>query len=454
MKRILAPFILIALIGISTISCNLTLVNLNTKEQNLFPKNEIPYSAANFGKILYGKTLVSKLVVAEPLDGCGELKNINSTGSPFLLMERGNCTFVQKVRYAQLAGASMAIIYDNLIEDSNSLVMIADGHMSDITIPSVIIKKSDGENLATLAKERLTSSTEEKYIAVMMVFDVKKTASIDYKFFITTSSRQSFKLIRDFEPYFRVLEKSAKFEPHYAIWYCPGCSADSQKVKEMCVSGGKYCFPNPTDGKTTGKELVLEDLKQICIYKDNTENWWRYMEKFDLDCIDYSDMKTCSTKIMGDLSIDKEKIDKCIDDSFEKAAGETTNMELNDNSILKKERISLNEYNILQWPEVIINGNMFRGNLEADLIFNAICASLKDAPEECKLSNPVPADSDGVSVGVVLLIVAISIVVIFLLMIFVYRRMLKREISQNMNTQINDMVSQYMAFYDKKEDQK
>lgn len=62
------------------------------------------------------------LYVAEPLDACLPLGNeVNSTakgtGSPFVLIIRGGCSFEDKVRRAQSAGFKAAIIYDNLDAD-------------------------------------------------------------------------------------------------------------------------------------------------------------------------------------------------------------------------------------------------------------------------------------------------------------------------------------------------
>lgn len=52
-----------------------------------------------------------------PIDGCQPIPT--TYGSQFVLMERGNCTFVTKVRNAQTAGYSFAIIGDNVDEEFN-----------------------------------------------------------------------------------------------------------------------------------------------------------------------------------------------------------------------------------------------------------------------------------------------------------------------------------------------
>lgn len=65
--------------------------------------------------------------MANPYDGCSALKP--SYGSQFVLIERGNCTFVTKVKNAQNAGYMLAIIGNNNDEPLKSdFVMADDGH--------------------------------------------------------------------------------------------------------------------------------------------------------------------------------------------------------------------------------------------------------------------------------------------------------------------------------------
>lgn len=57
----------------------------------------------------------------------------------FLLMLRGDCTFVKKVTNAQQEGNQLAIIMDNVIEKTQKIVMANDGYASHINIPSIFI---------------------------------------------------------------------------------------------------------------------------------------------------------------------------------------------------------------------------------------------------------------------------------------------------------------------------
>jgi hypothetical protein len=64
-----------------------------------------------------------------------------------MLVKRGKCTFVQKVRNVQRKGGILAIVLDNVEEafDLHNIIMRDDGTGADIKIPSVLIKKEDAD---------------------------------------------------------------------------------------------------------------------------------------------------------------------------------------------------------------------------------------------------------------------------------------------------------------------
>eukprot|EP00898_Chlorokybus_atmophyticus_P005638 jgi/Chlat1/6075/Chrsp4S06223 len=70
------------------------------------------------------------------------------------LMERGNCSFHDKVLHAQLAGAVAAIVFNNEIDQD--LMTMSAQNANDIRIPSVLISKQDGYllRLSLLVREQ------------------------------------------------------------------------------------------------------------------------------------------------------------------------------------------------------------------------------------------------------------------------------------------------------------
>ena len=69
------------------------------------------------------------------------------------MVDRGNCTFVSKARYAELAGAKMLIVVDNKDEVSESVIMIEDGHGNEIYIPTILIRREDGAKIKSAIEE-------------------------------------------------------------------------------------------------------------------------------------------------------------------------------------------------------------------------------------------------------------------------------------------------------------
>ena len=64
---------------------------------------------------------------------------------PMILLDRGNCSFVTKVRNVERAGANVALIGDNKVEDSEVFIMSDDGSGHSVNIPSFLVRKSTAD---------------------------------------------------------------------------------------------------------------------------------------------------------------------------------------------------------------------------------------------------------------------------------------------------------------------
>lgn len=98
---------------------------------------------AHFGKELTGNMrFIGKPAVVKPYDACTPITNSEQVTGKFGIAERGKCTFAQKVRNMQAAGAELAIILDNIEDSSHEttaiFAMSGDGK-DDITIPAVFL---------------------------------------------------------------------------------------------------------------------------------------------------------------------------------------------------------------------------------------------------------------------------------------------------------------------------
>lgn len=72
---------------------------------------------------------------------------------PIILLDRGDCNFVTKVRNVEKAGANVALIGDNKVEDSETFIMTDDGSGHSINIPSFLIRKDAAEELKSTYNE-------------------------------------------------------------------------------------------------------------------------------------------------------------------------------------------------------------------------------------------------------------------------------------------------------------
>jgi len=61
-------------------------------------------------------------------------------------VDRGTCTFVTKVRNCQDVGAKAVIIVDN-VDESTLPYMADDGNGGSLTTPSLLMSKTDGQNI-------------------------------------------------------------------------------------------------------------------------------------------------------------------------------------------------------------------------------------------------------------------------------------------------------------------
>ncbi|XP_046976893.1 ER degradation-enhancing alpha-mannosidase-like protein 3 [Vanessa cardui] len=116
-----------------------------------------PAGPGHFGKDLTGSTMYSGTpAFAVPIDACTAIENSKDVAGKFVIATRGDCTFAQKVRYLQEAGATLAIILDNVKSSSHEttalFAMSGDGK-DDIEIPAIFLFSREGLYLTASMQE-------------------------------------------------------------------------------------------------------------------------------------------------------------------------------------------------------------------------------------------------------------------------------------------------------------
>lgn len=99
--------------------------------------------------------------VAPSSNGCETITNAAALNGNIALIRRGDCTFVLKVKAAQVAGAIGVIMMNNV--DGTPVAMGGDD--TTITIPSIMISKSDGDILEAAVLAGTVSGTLNPIVA-------------------------------------------------------------------------------------------------------------------------------------------------------------------------------------------------------------------------------------------------------------------------------------------------
>ncbi|KAF0768762.1 ER degradation-enhancing alpha-mannosidase-like protein 3 [Aphis craccivora] len=107
--------------------------------------------AANFGLPLnLGLKVVARIAIANPVKGCETLINPNAVKEKIVLVERGDCMFIEKARKLQEAGAVGGIVIDNATDSSvitSRAFSMSDDGVDDVSIPLVFLFASEARPL-------------------------------------------------------------------------------------------------------------------------------------------------------------------------------------------------------------------------------------------------------------------------------------------------------------------
>ena len=208
---------LISIYLINIFYCFIT-IRRPRKLRDLFEDNKIKTSYATFGFNPYGYIISGHLYYAgnniaadlacnyndlkTALDN--ETKTIKDHSIPQIIMvDRGSCHFVEKVRNIQHAGGKAAIIIDNNDEDIDTIIMGDDGTGKNIFIPAVLISKTDGSKLKNYYLNNLTTDNDShKTISIDIDFQIEhKDNMARLDIFMSSSSEIIYKLFIDMYQY-------------------------------------------------------------------------------------------------------------------------------------------------------------------------------------------------------------------------------------------------------------
>lgn len=138
--------------------------------------------------------------------------------SPVVIVDRGDCHFVSKVRNIEKLGVKLAIIVDDKIENSEDLIMADDGTGHSINIPSFIIRKKEGDIIKSFAREA------DKTVYVKAELEIAHPDNrVEYELWYSTSFDLDFDMVRELQAYQAVLSRDALFTPRILTYSCKYC---------------------------------------------------------------------------------------------------------------------------------------------------------------------------------------------------------------------------------------
>lgn len=377
---------------------------------SLFKEDGYDHREALFGIPPYGGSIAQTVYYADddlcdpnvdttkgyPRRQKGDTGKMAEWESPYILMvNRGGCTFVKKVRNAQRSGAAGVIIADNtcLCSDVDCIeaadnptcetsepIMADDGSGSDISIPSFLMFKHDADKV----KEKLM---DDQPVQLEMSWSLPNPDDrVEYDLWSTPTDVVSKQLLTEFKPIAKSLGDRAYFTPHMYIYdgvktHCQGNDGENF-CYNLCTNNGRYCATDPDndlDKGISGADVVKESLRRLCIWKHYGEQdgvgeaWWNYVEEFMDRCNspDYFMNEDCVKDCYKHAKVDGDKVDRCMSDS-----GGLTNDK--PNVFLDLEISAQSERGVVVLPTAFVNTAAIRGQLSSASVFTAICAGYSE----------------------------------------------------------------------------
>jgi len=321
-----------------------------------------------------------------------ELKIPADNGAPFiLLVERGDCTYVRKVRNAQQLGAAAVLIADtkhsllpvvdpdddadilfldhsNHTDHATAFRMGDDGSGKDISIPSMMIAKPEYEDIKSAidSKPNSTGTVVAEMAWHVPKFENKVVMDLWHSP-IDTHSRQF--LASNFSVLAKTFDLNGIDSKHYDTnknllefheypvlldGTALGCKGNSKAPDEpcykLCTNGGRYC--HVSHHHTDGKDIVMESLRRLCISKHTSDPkiYWDYIDFFSKNCFEHDHFanEACIEDAYKHSSVNTEDVKSCFSDSGDPEKD-------GENSFLQHTLEIQHRWGIQKSPSVLIN---------------------------------------------------------------------------------------------------
>ncbi len=371
------------------------------------------HSPAMFGVPSYASQITGRIYYATSEDGKDGCEPLNPEdfpdGEKIIMVDRGSCTFTEKVRHIQNAGGTAGIIVDN-VEENFLPYMGDDGSGLDIYVPSILITMETGDDI----KEALGDNYDDPVILTIKWSLPQPDGRVEWELWTSSNDPESRQFKSTFGESNKNLGEHAMFTPRYFVLSgeSSGCLLEYINCGNQCDPSGRYCSADPDDDLEdglSGFDILEENIRQICMFEElnntgHADLWFDYSTNYIKQCCEPSGDfitgsctlddwgETCSYNVMSDLNIDTDKVKTCVTNSWNDDGT---------NTILEKEMTDRYDDSIYFMPSVMVNNSPYRGTLNCPFpvnayscgILEAICAGYLEGtePETCKGDEGCPA---------------------------------------------------------------
>jgi len=366
---------------------------------------EVDHRGALFGLFPVGETVRGNLYYTRR-SLCGN----QTAGTPasiqkqefFLLVDRGGCSFVEKVRNAQKENVTALLVADNKCLCSFAAdvcqadeqcvdaepIMDDDGTGSDIRIPSMLLLKPDADRL----KNELLAGTP---VQLQLSWPVPQAVNgvAEYTVWMTPDDILSHQFLSSFWEAAAELGDRAVFRPRMFIHDgtqkgCRRYGNGEDPCNGSCTNFGRYCAPRSVYDFNTyenkGTLILVESLRRACIWDVYGEadgigyEWWNYVQSWISRCGNSRYSASCAESIYATSGIERQLVETCMMES-----GNFRNN--TSNTLLDQYLTEADDYDVTFAPTLFVNDAVVRGALTFGNVLEAICMTYaeNDIPEIC-----------------------------------------------------------------------
>lgn len=225
------------------------------------------------------------------------------------------------------------------------------------------------------------------------------------------------------------LGEKTTFEPVLVTF----SSRQPELVAEHCIANGTHCALPPVGrAGVSGRAVVEESLRQICAAKLSTRQYFQYMGYFLRMCGEKFTAE-CSSAAALRAGLLPAQIAACVEESAPRA-GEP-------NPLLAAHRQRYKAMGLRQFPEIVINNDVYRGTLARFDLLLSVCAALDDSSPDCKeIGLEAANDLDVPSV-------LLSALLLFGLAVLLMAWLCKKIARERYMSELNRTISKYVAEY-------